>query len=272
MKMSLRRAGVLMLVLIICLSVLGVAMGLWSDTLDITGTVQTGQFGGPGGAYFIGFVEVNSSDGYGTREGPWLYPPDGTPPLMYTFDDSSGLDQTCIWNLNLNEPYQGSIQTLNKDVGVTHVDLPAEYNMGYISEEYMPGQWADVYFYSHAEVIVENVYPCYYTAVEFTIKNGGRLPVWIIGWQVSTEMGNFYFGDYHPEWPLPPDYPGGSYQASYDNPYNIQFVDSGAPIVLQPLDTEEFTLYLHIEQPAEQGHTYNFLVTLFATSVTSGDV
>jgi hypothetical protein len=140
----------------------------------------------------------------------------------------------------------------------------------YIKEtgEYMP-------IYEKIFINIDNGYPCYGVHIIFTVANGGTIPVDVTEFNLSDPSGELNF-----EWITPPpatpaygylwkDFDGNG---SYDPPVGT---DPGEKIIsvklvnlvgdqFDPCDEEKAELDLHIEQAAEQGHTYKFLATITA--------
>ena len=100
-----------------------------------------------------------------------------------------------------------------------------------------------------AFITIENAYPCYHVHFSFTIKNTGTIP-WII--QSITVDGQ----PLHSNEPLSLDLDG---DGDYD--ITLEITDSVGEQV-DPGDSIETSLDLHVEQGAEQGFTYTFTITI----------
>jgi hypothetical protein len=98
---------------------------------------------------------------------------------------------------------------------------------------------------THVQVTITNGYPCYEVYVHFTIQNVGTIPVHFRG-----------FG------PQPPFVFDGkkTWKASlFDGGITVWGWDSNME-QLHPGDNGDYTIWIHIEQPAKQHYTYTFTV------------
>ena len=100
-----------------------------------------------------------------------------------------------------------------------------------------------------AFITIENAYPCYHVHFSFTIKNTGTIPWKIQGITVdgkplvSNELRSF-------------DLDGDG-----DLDITLEIIDSVGEQV-DPGDSIETSLDLHVEQGAEEGFTYTFTITI----------
>jgi hypothetical protein len=222
-----KKIGIICLALVLALGTLGVGYAHWSQTLYIDTTVNTGTL-------CVGFQE-----------------------LILT-EDPEAIDPTTGLPKDV-----GSITGEMVDQKGTHYD---EY-----TGEYLP-------IYEKITVAIDNAYPCYGVHIVFTVANGGTIPADVTEVNLSDPSGELNF-----EWTTPPpttpaygyfwkDFDG---DGVYDPPGPDPAVDPGEKIIsvkfvnlvghqLDPCDEEKAELDLHIEQAAEQGHTYNFLATITA--------
>jgi hypothetical protein len=117
--------------------------------------------------------------------------------------------------------------------------------------------------YEKILVTIDNAYPCYGVHIVFTVANGGTIPADVTEVSLSDPTGELNF-----EWTTPPPAsPAYGYfwkdfndNGSYDDPgekiIKVQFVNL-VGIQLDPCDEHKSELDLHVEQAAEQGHTYH---------------
>jgi hypothetical protein len=93
-------------------------------------------------------------------------------------------------------------------------------------------------------ITLHNVYPCYFNDLEIHYNNTGSVPVKIQGYALTaidfTPASRLYAGD------------GEIY---------IEWVD-GRGSQIDPHEEGASSLIIHVEQPALQGHTYHFNVTI----------
>lgn len=138
-----------------------------------------------------------------------------------------------------------------------------------------PGSMKPVY--ETIVVTIDNAYPCYGVHIVHTVVNFGTIPAHVISYDLSDPTGELKF-----LWTTPPpaspayglfwkDFNGNG---SYDPP-DPAVDDPGELIIsvklvnlvceqLDPCSEEKGELDLHVEQAAEQDHTYNFLATIEA--------
>lgn len=159
----------------------------------------------------------------------------------------------------------------NKDVGSITAILDTQKGTHW--DEYT-GTYLPIY--EKVLVTIDNAYPCYGVHIVFTVANGGTIPADVTAVNLSDPSGELKF-----QWTTPPpaspavgffwkDFNGNGV---YDPPGIDPVVDPGEKIIsvkfvnlvghqLDPCDEEKAELDLHIEQAAEQGHTYKFLATI----------
>ena len=149
-----------------------------------------------------------------------------------------------------------------KDVGSVNATLETPVGIHY-SEFYQ--EWMPIY--DEILVTISNGYPCYYAHVVFTVANGGTIPVHIKSFTLSDPTGELDF-----MWiTAPPATPAtGFFWKDFDGD---EVYDAGEKIIqvqlvnlvshqLEPCDESKAELDFHIEQPAEQSHTYTIAATI----------
>jgi len=133
---------------------------------------------------------------------------------------------------------------------------------GYKEDPLQPGVM--VPYYEKAFVTVHNAYPSYVGHIVFTVGNVGTIPAHIKSFKLSDPTGELSW-----QWVVAPpatpsygyfwkDFNGsGAYEAGEEvmRFALLNFVSHQ----LDPCSTIKGELDFHIEQPAEQGHTYTFL-------------
>jgi len=91
-------------------------------------------------------------------------------------------------------------------------------------------------------VTVTNAYPCYEAYVHFTVKNTGTIPA--------------HFKGFGPQPPFVQD--GKVWKATFfDGKITVWGWDSYNE-QLHPGEPADYTIWIHVEQPAEQGQPYTF--------------
>ena len=125
---------------IFALSGLGVAYAHWTDTLNIQGSVTTGNV-------CWEFVDVNIEDDHQPTNPGGDYPT-GTP------------DQTCHPGFTF-DPYEGWFWDLDKDVAWGGYTLIEDENG----------------FKKTLEITLNNVYPCNFNEIAFYVYNCGTVPI-----------------------------------------------------------------------------------------------
>jgi len=160
-----------------------------------------------------------------------------------------------------------------KDVGsiTGYMDvLKGEHWVGELGV-YMP-------LYDKIIVTLNNAYPCYWGHITFTVANGGTIPAVITGISLSDPSGElafewitppptspaygFFWKDLNGNGVYDPPVPGDPFQPG-ERIILVKYVDNiGAQ--LEPCDEVKSELDLHVEQAAEQNHTYTFEATINA--------
>jgi len=162
-----------------------------------------------------------------------------------------------------------------KDVGSISGYLDVEKGSHWVED---PSGGHFVPIYDQAVISVNNAYPCYWGHITFIVANGGTIPFVITGIELADPTGELQF-----EWKTPPpaspaygffwkDLNGnGVYDPPVANdPFQpgeliiwVKYVDNIGK-QLEPCDEAKSELDLHVEQAAEQGHTYSFVATITA--------
>lgn len=97
---------------------------------------------------------------------------------------------------------------------------------------------------NHIEVLITNAYPCYETYIHFTVKNVGTIPVNFKGF-----------------WPQPPfeyDPSDGHWKATlFDGKITVHGWN-GDNEQMDPDWTKDYTIWIHVEQSADENTTYEF--------------
>jgi hypothetical protein len=218
--------GTLFMILILALATLGVGYGMWSKLLVINGTVHTGKVD----AVFVnaftdddGKIDLETKDAGDT----------GTCDVQH--NDPGSCDPSSFGDV-------GAPPTrYDKDVGhcIAVVD-PADET------------------HETLKVTVENGYPSYHCTVWFDIENNGTIPVMIQefsitpvdfenGTQVTVELSHLSCGtQIDPAVPVAPACASGIEGVNCVPPEP----PSGEPV--------QADIHIHVEQAAEQDHTYTF--------------
>jgi len=162
---------------------------------------------------------------------------------------------------------------LGKDVGSITGYMDVQKGLHYVEAPtggyYMP-------IYDKIVVTLNNTYPCYWGHITYTLANGGTIPAVITGISLSDPTGELTF-----MWATPPpaspawglfwkDLNGNGV---YDPPVQSDPFQPGELIILvkyvdnigaqlEPCSEVKSELDLHVEQAAEQGHTYNVVATI----------
>ena len=128
-----------------------------------------------------------------------------------------------------NDPPGSTDPDYDKDVGSTSCTLSPDKQTAYIT--------------------IENAYPCYHVHFSFTIKNTGTIP-----WKIQSIMVDGM--------PMPNNVPVSlDLDGDGDIDLTLTITDSIGEQV-EPGDSIETSLDLHVEQGAEQGATYTFTITI----------
>lgn len=102
---------------------------------------------------------------------------------------------------------------------------------------------------THIEFTITNAYPCYETYVHFSIKNIGTIPA--------------HFKGFGPQPPFVYDPSDGRWKATLLGGKITVHGWDGIDEQLHPGWTKDYTIWIHVEQPAEQGTTYTFTVEVW---------
>ncbi|MCD6391228.1 MAG: hypothetical protein J7L92_04475 [Dehalococcoidia bacterium] len=160
-----------------------------------------------------------------------------------------------------------------KDVGSINGYLDVEKGSHWVTD---PHDGHNEPIYDKIVISINNAYPCYWGHITFVVANGGTIPFVITGLKLADPTGELNF-----MWQTPPpaspayglfwkDLNGNGV---YDPP--VQGGDPGELIIwvkyvdnigkqLEPCDEAKSELDLHVEQAAEQNHTYTFVATIKA--------
>lgn len=95
-------------------------------------------------------------------------------------------------------------------------------------------------------VTIENAYPCYHVYVHFTVQNTGTIPVHFKGFGPSE---NFIYDPILQEW----------HASLFGGALTVWAWDSENEQI-HPGGHKDYTIWIHVEQIAEQDHTYEFTV------------
>ena len=217
--------GTLFMILILALAFLGVGYGMWSKLLVINGIVNTGK---------VDAIFVNAfTDDDGTVNNPEKDAGDIGKCGEYQYNADGSCDP---------DKFGPNPTRYIKDVGHCEaiVDLLADPT----------GETL--------KVTVENGYPSYYCTVWFDILNSGTIPVMIQefsitpvdfenGKQVTVELSHLSCGtQIDPAAPVAPACASGIEGTNCEPPDP----PSGEPV--------QADIHIHVEQSAEQTHTYTF--------------
>lgn len=227
MNLPLKRAGVLLLVLVLCLAVVGVGYGKWSGYLKIRGDMTTAT-----SAIIVGWVEVWNSD------------------------PGTEIDDSCQWDFDKNQDIDWKDGGNGKHVGTTTTTLDTLVAICPCGTD----------LYKRIIVTLDNVYPCYAVKCGMGLRNLGPMPAVITGWTIYPDWGpeSGYTWEWNGTKYVSTDFPFG--EADKDTrPYNFNFWDGGQMVLDPDCGNEQlFGLVVHVEQPAEQGHTYTFAIEVHA--------
>jgi len=154
MKFPLKRAGVLLLVVVVALACLGIGYGSWTDSLTINGTGTTGDWGGPGSVGCWGFTEQSK--------------------FIQNFNDAGPTDYTV------------------DDSGTFWTDLGHNDGSAVVTND--PETWVDFYYAGHScywklDVLLTNVYPGYANELSYKVVNAGQVPIEVTNIWVEYQGG-----------------------------------------------------------------------------------
>jgi hypothetical protein len=232
-----KKIWLVVLAVILAMGALGVGYAHWSKTLEIEGTAKTAVFK-------VGFTRI--------------------------------LADWDVEDYNAWLRAQGLPAPEPKDVGNTVCKLVEE-----ITEP--PSVPATKVVYQRLICTITNSYPCYWGINKFTIDNAGTMPAHctgltmnpgaglvisariigpdgnLIGWELNDAAD--------PTKPIlnvwlykePPDYgPGWEIQPPTEFP--VEYPHSLICNQIEPCDQLLTELWVHVKQPAKQGHTYTFSI------------
>jgi len=231
MRFPLKRAGVLLLVLVLCLAVVGVGYGKWAGTLHIQGIMGTAESG-----IVIGWTKASSSD-----------------------EGAGSIDDSCTWNWVYNLPQSFTEGGNGKDVGNTTAAMTVPLHT-----------CAKNTLHETVIVNMTNVYPCYAVDVELNICNAGPLSAKIVGWKIQPLAPNNWDPDGFSYIWNGTAYALQDLEYTSPPPYGVSMYDGGQMIIPPDcLTPQSFDLVVHIEQSALQNTSYAFSVEVYAEAVIS---
>ena len=229
MRKKINKIAAVFIVSIFALSGVGMAYAAWTDTITITGTVDTGEL-----CWKLGTVSMLD------MFEPINYGGDFPVPEAYA-------DYTCFPGFVFNEELQEDYWHLDKNVGwgdYKRVDTSGD------------GSYDTVF------VWLNNTYPCYFNEIRMYLRNCGTIPLKFNNIVISDTNGNsFYIDSGTPIITLDlndngiPD-------------FEIQWNDNDFGDQLEPGDrSDEWSLWTHVlqdEDPAFQSGSFGFSITLTA--------
>ena len=111
--------------------------------------------------------------------------------------------------------------------------------------------------YEKLVIEITNAYPSYTSTVYFEIGNGGTIPAMVTGAKVVKVDGS----------PVEIELPKGTdVQINMDDDEDVDLTlrfDGPEDQQIDPCETKEFSLTIHVEQGAEQGATYSFKIEIY---------
>lgn len=215
-----RKLGLIIVVLVLALGSLGVAYARWSDTVYIDGEIQTGEVCWEYTSCSL--LDEIPSPPYWVGEEYWYFH-----------------DYTCN---NGFVPNAAGAQFWHSDK-----------NVGWGSQKI-----EDLDQDGRKETLtttLENVYPCYFNAQSFYLKNCGTIPVKV--WKIFIEGQEFTGGVPYLKLDLTKD-GKPDIEISWGNNWGAQ-IDPGT---IYPW---EFSFWIHVLQDAPEGSTLTFHITVWAT-------
>jgi hypothetical protein len=221
-----RKFGILALALVLALGSLGVGYAAWIDTLYIEGTVNTG-------VVCCKYVPVafTLDDNFDAL---------GDPTLSYDWTSAVGMGATTR-HVYGTWPDEG----LPKDVGSSNATI--------IGEECNEDTIL---------VLLDNVYPCYFTTVTTHIINCGTIPVRL---SEPTLTYPDPAGGPDIEVTLPQgvvtNIPGPDQYGGISDVLEILWVNGTGYQLHEPPDEQEDSFHIHVLQPAKQNWTYSFTIS-----------
>lgn len=116
-------------------------------------------------------------------------------------------------------------------------------------------------------VTIHNAYPCYWVHITFVITNLGTTPAHFKDLRIIDPTGELNFVWDIP-WPASPakghmwkDFNGDGVESPDEEILNFEVID-GWDAQLHTGDMLKAEVDVHLKQPAEQGHTYEFVVEI----------
>jgi hypothetical protein len=220
-----KKFGILCLAIVLALGTIGVGYASWSDTIYIGGSVNTGNLC----CHYV--------------------PPAFTldDPLDATGAPVVSYDWTCDPVTMGNRHVYGTQEGENddwKDVGSSTATINGE-------DDHI------------VDVVLENVYPCYFTTVTTHIQNCGSIPVKL------QEPTLTYPDPYNPEQfitvALPKGeityIPGEDQYGGISDVLQIIWVDNIGTQIDEPPDEAEDSFHIHVLQAAKPDFTYTFTIS-----------
>ena len=208
------KLGAIFIIAIMALAATGAGYALWSETLTITGTINTGEFK-------IGVRDDGTGDpGPSFAEGGLLYPP------------TTGLRPIALGNADPNYPPGDNSE--GKNIASTRSINPVAY-------EYFEKDGKQ--YYTQIEEHVYNAYPWYASWIQITFANGGTVPAKIDSgaWVGKT-------GDYALIMPfLVPDDVYIYVDGAEHGPYDPELLE-GFQYQLDPCHTISFKINFHFKE------------------------
>ena len=131
MKFPLKWAGVICLVLTLCLAALATGYSQWNENLNISGTVMTGSVGSPGEPNCLGFIQVATNDPPGSydldTDGDGISDLDVgcTSATLSDTDGDTDLDLCTVTLTNVYPCYTGKVFLTIKNLGTNDVHVAA---------------------------------------------------------------------------------------------------------------------------------------------------
>jgi len=219
-----KKLGLLCLAIVMALGTMGIGYAMWFDTLNITGTVNTGRVS-------WSFVSVAVLDHLGP----------GNPPVYFP---TTNPDYTCA-PVGFVPGSQGYFWPSDKNVGWGEATIGGTGN-----------DTITLNFY--------NTYPCYFNMVSFYVRNDGTIPIKVWKVEVLDNNGNviktFYSSNQSNYAALDLNNVDNLNAPDVEIQYGDNF---GAQIEPGPF-FGEFSFWVHLLQPAPQNETLTFSLKLTA--------
>jgi hypothetical protein len=218
-----KKIGLLSLALVLALGALGIGYAAWTDNIFISGTVETGSV-------CCHYVEPAF-----TLDDP--YDELGAPRVSY--------DRTCDPVTMGNRHVYGTQEGENdaKDVGSSEATIKAE-------DDHI------------VEVVLTNVYPCYFTTITTHIQNCGTIPVRLK--EPTLTYPDPYNAGQFVTVALPQGVityiPGADQYGGISDVLQILWVDNIGYQLHEPPDEAEDSFHIHVLQAAKPDFTYTFTI------------